>query len=235
MRFDLRQTGEWSYYYSPEVEEEGVVHGFFTKESPSPVLQGEERKRFLRAFSFKDAIVLRQEHGDTVHIVGNGDRPVSGDGLIIVERGLAGIIKTADCLPIIIADPGYPMVSIVHAGWRGTAKRIVQRAIRSMVGLGAKERRMVALLGPSINVCCYQVGEDVYREFQNAGFSEDVFSRSGGYFFLSLRRANREILEREKVGKIGDADTCTFCNAGTFYSFRRGERENRQINFVSLM
>jgi polyphenol oxidase len=234
MKFELKRVGQWSYYYAPEIVESGIRHGFFTKESPSPFLEGEERDRFLEAFSFKDAIVLRQEHGDKVHFVNNGDRPESGDGLILVKKGVAGIIKTADCLPIIIADPGCPMVSIVHAGWRGTVKKITQKAVGSMADLGAEKGRMVALLGPSINACCYRVGEDVYREFRDAGFSERAFSRSRDSFFLSLRQANRELLEHEGVRRIGDADLCTFCTADVFHSFRRGETEERQINFVSL-
>jgi polyphenol oxidase len=234
VKLELKRVGDWSYYCVPEIEEAGIVHGFFTRESPLPVLEGQERDTFFKAFCLKDLIIMRQEHGDEVHIVNNGDKPVYGDGLILVKRGVAGIIKTADCLPIVIADPGYPMASIVHAGWRGTVKKITEKAVRSMVGLGADKRRMVALLGPSINACCYQVGEEVHREFQDAGFSEKIFSRSGDSLFLSLRQANKEILAREGVLKIGDADLCTFCTVDLFHSFRRGEGKKRQINFVSL-
>jgi len=235
MELELKRVGDWSYYYAPEIEEAGIMHGFFTKESPSPILKDEERERFLHAFSLKDAILMRQEHSDKVHIVRNGDRPDSGDGLILIKKGVAGIIKTADCLPIIICDPDYPMASIVHAGWRGTVKRITQKAVQGMADLGAKKTRMVALLGPSINACCYEVGEDVYAAFRSAGFSEAVFRRVGGSLSLSLRQANIEVLADEGVRKIGDADLCTFCKADLFYSFRRGETEKRQINFVSLM
>jgi polyphenol oxidase len=234
MEFELRRLGNWSYYYVLEIEKAGIVHGFFTKESPLPLLDGEERDRFLRVLGLKDLIIMRQEHGSEVHTVSGAGRPASGDGLIILEKGVAGIIKTADCLPIIIADPGYPMASIVHAGWRGTVKRITQKAVRSMADLGAKKGRMVALLGPSINECCYRVGEEVYREFQSAGFSERTFTRRENALFLSLRQANREMLEQGGVERIVDADFCTFCTAGLFHSFRKGETERRQINFVSL-
>jgi polyphenol oxidase len=234
MKFELKRMGDWSYYYVPEIEEAGIVHGFFTAESPLPVLEGQERNAFLQAFHLKDLIVMRQEHGDKVHIVNNGDKPGSGDGLVLVNKGVAGIIKTADCLPIIVADPDYPMASVVHAGWRGTVRKITRKAVRTMADLGAKKGRMVALLGPAINACCYRVGEEVHREFKDAGFSEGIFSRNRDSLFLSLRQANKEILAREGVLTIGDADLCTFCTADLFYSFRRGEKEKRQINFVSL-
>ena len=126
------------------------------------------------------------------------------------------------------------MASIVHAGWRGTAKKITLKTIGAMADLGARRERMTALLGPSINTCCYRVGEDVYREFMDAGFSENSFSRTTDSLFLSLRQANRELLEAEGVRQIGDADICTSCTAGRFHSYRRGETDKRQINFVSL-
>ncbi len=234
MKFELKRVGEWSYHYAPEIEEKGIVHGFFTRESPPPLLEERGKEAFLKAFSLEDAIVMRQEHGDSVHVVRDGDRPVAGDGLILLKKGVAGVIKTADCLPIIIADPGYPMASIVHAGWRGTAKKITLRAVQIMADLGAVKSRMAALLGPSINACCYRVGEEVYNEFRAAGFSEAVFSRSEESLFLSLRDANRELLEREGVQEIGEIDLCTFCSASLFHSYRRGETERRQLNFVSL-
>ena len=234
MKFELKRVGEWSYYHVPEIEERGIVHGFFTKESPAPLLQGREKETFLRAFSLEDAIVMRQEHGDAVHVVRDGERPLVGDGLILLKKGVAGVIKTADCLPIIIADPFCPMTSIVHAGWRGTVRKITRKTVQTMAGLGAKRGRMVALLGPSINACCYRVGEDVYKEFMDAGFSENAFRHTGDSLFLSLRQANRELLESEGVRYISDADLCTFCTAERFHSFRRGETDKRQINFVSL-
>ena len=63
----------------------------------------------MAAWCAKEMIVLDQEHGDAVHIIGVGERPRAGDGLVLVEPGVIGVIKTVDCLPVILYAPGYPV------------------------------------------------------------------------------------------------------------------------------
>lgn len=234
MNFELRHINDWSYYYLPELEEKGIVHGFFTKASPSHTFKGKDRTTFLETFSLQDLIVMDQEHGDEVHLVRNGERPERGDGIILLERNVAAIIKTADCLPVIIVASDYPMAAIVHAGWRGTAQKITQKAVVKMVELGAQRKKIVALLGPSIRVCCYEVGEEVCDAFLKEGFSEGVFKRDDTSSNLDLRKANTELLVAEGVDHIYDIGLCTFCKNDMFASYRRGERSARQISFVSL-
>jgi polyphenol oxidase len=234
MSFEVRKNGAWTYYCLPSLEEKGIAHGFFGKVSP-PERPGDEGwKQFLRAFGLRDALAMRQEHGDMFHVVTEGVRPERGDALILLERGVAGIIRTADCLPIIIADPEYPMAAIVHAGWRGTAKRIVAKVVQGMCAIGAKPERLTALLGPSIGPCCYEVGEDVREVFSGNGFPDRIFSRRDGSLFLDIRAANTALLVQEGIASIHDIGLCTYCRNDIFASYRRGEKEIRQVNFVSL-
>jgi polyphenol oxidase len=234
MPFELRHVHDWSYYHLPELEEKGAVHGFFTKASPSHTFAGKDRTAFLEAFSLQDLVIMDQEHGDKVHIVTNGERPERGDGVILLERNVAAIIKTADCLPVIIVEPDYPMAAIIHAGWRGTAQKITQKAVEKMIALGARREKITVLLGPSIRACCYEVGEEVRDIFRKEGFSEGVFKRRDNSFNLDLRQANMELLAAENIGHIYDTGLCTFCRIDMLASYRRGERSTRQINFVSL-
>ena len=234
MIFELRRVNNWSYYYLPELEEKGILHGFFTQESPPHTFAGSDRTAFLETFSLQDLIIMDQEHGDEVHVVKNGARPEKGDGIILLERNIAAIIKTADCLPVIIVEPDYPMAAIVHAGWRGTAQKITQKAVAKMVMLGARREKIFALLGPSIRSCCYEVGEEVCQIFQKEGFSESVFKRKNNSYNLDLGEANRELLATENIDRVYDTGPCTFCRNDMFASYRRGERSIRQINFVSL-
>jgi polyphenol oxidase len=234
MLFQLRHVANWSYYHLPELEEKGIVHGFFTKESPPHTFTGKDRIAFLETFSLRDLIIMDQEHGDEVHVVKNGERPNKGDGIILIERDVAAVIKTADCLPVIIIEPDYPMAAIVHAGWRGTAQKITQKAVAKMVTLGARREKIVALLGPSIRSCCYEVGEDVRHIFRKEGFSESVFKRKDDSFNLDLKQANTELLAAENIDYTYDVGLCTSCRNDIFASYRRGERSIRQINFVSL-
>lgn len=234
MSFELRHLNNWSWYCVPELESKGISNGFFTKESPSHVLREPDRTLFLETFSLRDLVIMDQEHGDEVHVVEEGERPIRGDGIILIEPGVAAIIKTADCLPVVIVEPDCPMAAIVHAGWRGTVRKITQKAARKMSELGARRDHMIAVLGPAIRSCCYEVGEEVRDVFQKEGFSHGVFTNKSGSIYLDLAEANRELLSAEGIGHVYDAGFCTFCRNDLFASYRRGDHSVRQINFVSL-
>jgi purine-nucleoside/S-methyl-5'-thioadenosine phosphorylase / adenosine deaminase len=234
MHFEIKKISDWSFFRIPELEKSGITHGFCTNSSPSNLLHSETKQNFLDVFSLDNLVVMNQEHGDNVHVISNGEKPCSGDGLIILEKRVAGIIKTADCLPIILCDASYPIASIIHSGWRGTAKRIVMKSILAMERLGGIRDNMIALLGPSIGPCCYEVKDDIYTIFHDDGFPEHIFHRKNNSLFFDLRRANTWMLRSGGVNKIYNFDMCTYCNDGLFYSFRRGDTGKRQINFVSL-
>ncbi len=233
--FAVRVFKDRSCYYLPGLEKQGVVHGFFTKPSQTEPPFFEAEKRLLRdAFSLKDVIIMDQEHKDEVHVVVDGERPSVGDGILLVERNVAAVIKTADCLAVIVADPEYPMAAIVHAGWRGTVKKIAAKAAEKMVSMGARRKRMVALMGPSVRPCCYEVGDEVTEAFRREGFTDEIFRTVGDAVHLDLARANRELLLASGVHLIYDTGLCTLCNPDLFASYRRGDRSVRQISFVSL-
>jgi len=232
--FVIEKENGWEYYHLPELTRAGIIHGFFTRRSPSSTFREEEGRAFLDAFSLDDAVVMYQEHGREVHVIGNGDKPERGDGILLVRRGIAGVIKTADCLCVVLSDPAFPMVAIVHAGWRGTLQRITEKALRMMVERGAARHRIVALFGPSIRSCCYEVGREVYDNFMLAGFLENAFSHRGGSIFLDLKEANAELLNNEGIHAIHDTGLCTYCHGDTFASYRRGARNERQVNFVAI-
>ncbi|WP_051409022.1 peptidoglycan editing factor PgeF [Syntrophorhabdus aromaticivorans] len=232
--FELTHSGGWSFFHVPELGGAGISHGFCTGASPSELLNEDTRKRFLDTFLLKDIVVMEQVHGNTVHTIINGEKPESGDGLVLVEKGIAGIIRTADCLPVILCDTSRPLVSIVHAGWRGTAGRIIEKAVDTMERLGAAKESMVALLGPSIGPCCYEVKGDVRAVFCEEGFPERIFHERGRSMFLDLKEANAWALRARGVRRIYDTGLCTCCEAKYFYSFRRGDKGRRQISFVSI-
>lgn len=234
MKFELKKVDDWSFFRVPEIEKKAIMHGFCTGDSPSDLLHEETRQHFLDAFSLIDVVVMNQEHGDQVHVVGKGVKPVSGDGLIIYERKVAGIIKTADCLPIILCDVSLPLASIIHAGWRGTVKGIIRKAVGMMEKLGSRKESLTALLGPSIGPCCYEVKDDVRSLFFKNGFPEQTFHIRNNSLFLNLKFANAWMLQESGVGSVHELNTCTYCDHNLFNSFRRGDAGKRQINFVYL-
>lgn len=232
--FARAKKNGWEYCYVPELTGRGIVHGFFARACPS-LLNDEENRVFLDMFSLERSVTLHQEHGNTIHAVGPGDRPEKGDGILLYKPGIAGVIKTADCMSVILIDPAFPMVSIVHAGWRGTLQRITTDAVTAMSERGAAPSRIIALLGPSIRGCCYTVGAEVKDAFLGEGFPENIFHDKDGAIYLDLKDANTWLLEGAGVQTILDTGMCTFCSEDpVFASYRRGARNERQINFVGI-
>jgi hypothetical protein len=230
--FKLTNQGAWSYIYSPQLEESGIFHGFVTR-SHAPLDEGLVEKA-ISAFSFKSHVLMNQEHGDIVHVIRQGERPASGDGILLLEQHVAGIIKTADCLPVILYSSSSHVAAIVHAGWKGTALGIARKAVQQMKALGVDQKGIGALIGPGIGPCCYQVQEDVAGIFRKAGFTYPVIQAREGAMFLDLKRANVQMLRDEGVADIHDVDLCTCCREDLFYSARRDKGHGRQINFVMV-
>jgi polyphenol oxidase len=240
MKFELKTIGNRSYFHVPEMSESGIIHGFMTRSSDSILHDRDQEKEFSSALSATDVVILNQEHGDVVHVIGkgfnskSGDSLTGGDGLILLEKGVIGVIKTADCIPIILCDPDQSRAAIVHAGWRGTAARITQTALMKLKDMGSDIGTMTALIGPGIGPCCYSVGDEVMEQFLIAGFHDHIFQRRGTSLYLNLKMANRDALSAEGIGTICDIDLCTSCRQDLFASARKGAKLTRQVNFVMV-
>ena len=120
--FELKGDKSFSYFTFPALSEKGIIHGFMTKTSDQMISDRRLREGFVRSMGATDMIIMDQEHGDKVHVVEGGERPLRGDGLIVIEEGRVGVVEAADCLPVILYDADFPMAAVIHAGWRGTVK-----------------------------------------------------------------------------------------------------------------
>lgn len=227
----LINVGEWSYFCVNELYPILFSHGFFTKKGPD-FRDPEDMRTFQELFSLKRFIMMEQKHTDEVHIVKAGENPQSGDALVILEKNVAGIVKTADCVPIILLDPSSQMASIIHAGSRGTLKRITQKTLRIMKDLGSDLSKIFAIVGPSIGKCCYEIGEDlclaIGKEFGDGNFISYLCGRA----YFDLKNANVSMLLTEGVKNVYSFDYCTSCRNDIFYSYRKGDKVGRQISFV---
>ncbi len=137
----------------------------------------ENRKKFYRAIGADKmrAITLRQIHSDVAHRAeaSNGlaatnakENAPQGDALFTREPGLLLVVQTADCIPILLADPKRRAVAAIHAGWRGTLRRIAAKTLGRMhMEFGTRPEDVIAALGPGIGRCCYEVGSEVARDF----------------------------------------------------------------------
>ncbi|MGA8014079.1 MAG: peptidoglycan editing factor PgeF [Candidatus Acidiferrales bacterium] len=156
---------------APKIKRERVLNlGFTDWDSRARVL--ENRKKVFRAIGADKlrAITLRQIHSDVAHRVdssnaGAKDAP-QGDALFTREPGLLLVVQTADCIPILLADPKRRAIAAIHAGWRGTLRRIAAKTLGRMhMEFGTRPEDVVAALGPGIGRCCYEVGSEVARDF----------------------------------------------------------------------
>jgi YfiH family protein len=170
---------------------------------------------------------LKQIHSNVVLLADQPGLIGEGDALVTNRPGLAVSIRTADCYPILLADARNRAVAAVHAGWRGTAAQIVIRTLEKMrFEFGTRPTDVFAAIGPGIGGCCYEVGEDVSRQF---GFAERTH--------LDLISENRKQLEQAGVSpqNIQALDVCTFCDAERFFSYRREkEKAGRMTSFIML-
>jgi polyphenol oxidase len=131
------------------------------------------RKKFFHTIGADKmrVVTMRQIHSDVVHRVDSADsavidQPRKGDALITRERGVLLVVQTADCIPILLADTKRWAVAAIHAGWRGTVRRIAAKALgRMQMEFGTRPEDVIAALGPGIGQSCYEVGPDVAKEF----------------------------------------------------------------------
>jgi YfiH family protein len=191
-----------------------LEHGFGTRQAPL----SQDGMASLKQIHSSLSLVADRREG----CVGEGDALVTG------EAGITVSIRTADCLPILLADPVGRAVAAIHAGWRGTHAHIVTETIGRMRSeFGSEAAKLVAAIGPGIGPCCYEVGEDVARLFG--------MERAGR---LDLASANVSQLIDAGVPRdqIGVSGRCTFCDPVQFYSWRRDhDRAGRMISFIGVL
>jgi len=154
----------------------------------------------------------------------------SCDGLWSSDRGTALGIKVADCLPVTIADMERSVIANVHSGWRGAVQKITAEAIDAIGGVTADAQ---AWLGPSIRVCCFEVGEEVVDQFRDSYAAAERFvDRGRAKAHIDLPGLTSALLiERGlKPGNVHDSGLCTRCDGSIFHSYRRGlERGGRNL------
>ena len=203
-----------------------------------------------RADSLWPLITGRQIHSDIIRCVESvSDDPLVGDGLITTTPGLLLAIQTADCLPIILVDTRRRAVGVFHAGWRGTVKRIIEKGVGEMVRcFGSRPQDIRAVIGPGIQGCCYEVGEEVRTKFESQfAYADKLFrevkesdpvrekypllfltARAPGHsdlpnkIFLDLVEANRQQLLAAGLLKknIETSPLCTNCHPELLFSYR---------------
>jgi len=193
-------------------------------------------------------IMCDQRH--SAEIVCLSSRPSAtpiADAIIAEEPGIFPAIRTADCLPILVIDPAARVSAAIHAGWRGTAKRLARKVIETLrLNYHTNPEDLLIALGPCIGVCCYEVGVEVIEALEaHIPFSDNYSTAKSahtsrhacGKYMLDLAEINRaEILScGVPEANIKKAGLCTRCREDLFFSYRRDNgRTGRQISIVGF-
>lgn len=191
-------------------------------------------------------LTLHQHHSN--HVVtaktpwAPADAP-KADACVTRTPGLAVSVLTADCAPVLLADAEAGVIGAAHAGWRGALAGVIENTVAAMAALGARPENMCAAVGPCIRQPSYQVGEDMFQAFMQAGadaagyFIPDDKDPSRRRFDLPGFAASR--LRRAGVGAVDDVGVDTYTDETRFFSCRRaahrGEADyGRMISVIVL-
>jgi YfiH family protein len=207
------------FEHSPLLSALGLDHGFGLRGSAEHALPNMSQ--------------VQQVHGAT--LLRAPVAPSSeADALWTDTPGLGVAVRTADCVPLLIAHRERACVAAVHAGWRGTAAGV---ALRSVAGLVKQKRidpaELVVVMGPHIAACCYEVDE-VVREA--IGFEAGLLPGRPGHYMLDLEACNRAQLTASGIGAgaISRVGGCTSCDPVRYASYRRDGSGDRMLHYVRM-
>ena len=252
------------YTVSKVLDVPGIRHGFFGREGgrskgdlagnnmginqgDNPDLVVSNRASAANAmggYDVKDLVVCRQVHSTTViTLTERPDRTVAieADAMVTNRPDLLLGILTADCSPVLLADPEAGVTGAVHAGWKGTAGGILYATVMGMVALGADPSRIRAAIGPTISGANYEVGPDTAREIvaldrAAAGHVAIPDGKTREHF--DIPGLLTEQLFGAGVGLVGDLGLCTYANPQKYFSHRyathHGTNTGRQIAVIGL-
>lgn len=241
-------------------KDNGIQHGFFTRQGgvskgiynslnaglSSGDLRAdvmENRRRVLEALNISpnQLITPHQFHSSDVVVVKDNlpeERP-KADGIVTNRPNIAIGVVTADCGPILFADPENGVVGAAHAGWRGALNGVLENTIAAMISLGAQRSKIKACLGPTISQANYEVGPEFHQTFI------DKSAKYATYFFPSLKAKHHQFdLQMFIKDRLSDSEVtsdilgiCTYQKQENYFSFRRTTHKNetdygRQLSII---
>jgi YfiH family protein len=219
--------------------------GLGSSDDPAHVAENRARMAHELGVAPQNLVSLHQIHSPEAILVEGpwgGERP-RADGMATNRPDIALAIATADCGPVLFADPHGGVIGACHAGWKGALFGVLEATIARMEELGAERARIVAVLGPTIGRDNYEVGPDFAARFAEADPANARFFRPSperdGYALFDLPGYIVARLTAAGVGEAENLDHCTYADEDRFYSYRRathrGEPDyGRLISAIAL-
>ena len=250
------------YFSIPELGKTGRVKALYTtsRDTAWNYEDSQARDNFLAlgqqlGFSLEDMVKSKQTHTDIVKVVSRqngGDgilRPIDEenayDGLITNEKNLLLCTVEADCLPVYFYDPVKEVIAMVHSGWKGTVKKISEVAIKKMQAtFDCEPQNLLVAIGPHICKDCYEVGQDVFKEFAQSFGPQDIekifIPKNQEKYLLNLEQAVKITLVKNGVSEknIFTTGICTLhsqLEGYSFCSYRRTKSKTERMLTAIMM
>lgn len=243
---NLRAAHQIAHGFCPRQDLQGASLNVSDKFASSPQEAEAARARAVLAVFGAPRPLARvaQIHSNLVHTILNDDdlrAEPKADALVTNRRELALGIVTADCAPVLFADPEAGVIAAAHAGWRGAVSGILAATLAAMQELGAHPHNMIAAIGPTISGVNYEVGEAFAREVEelNPLAARHLFRPPGKRnIHFDLPQFLTAELTRLDIGDVADLGLCTYGEPDRFYSHRRAthtaQNEGRQIALIGF-
>lgn len=185
---------------------------------------------------YENLIIPQQTHSDNVNIVEHGNTSYPDtDALITNKKGIALALNFADCVPLIFYDPVKTVIAEAHAGWRGTAVQIGVKTVEKMIKeFGSNPKDIIALIGPSIGKCCFEVKDDVKNQLLETiekAYHNQVCENN----HLDLKLINKFQLLAIGLQKIDLSTDCTSCKTELFFSYRKENGHTARHSAVVML
>lgn len=237
----------------------GVSEGYYSSlnlsfdrgDDPERVLENFKRIGASMGVNVEDMVLSKQTHTTNVRVVTAEDKGkgvmrernyTDVDGMITNVPGICLVTSYADCVPLYFVDPVKKAIGLSHSGWRGTVGKIGKNTVQLMQeNFGSKPEDLLAAVGPSVCMDCYEVSEDVIERFKEAfekKYWEDLFyKKENGKYQLNLWKANELIFLESGIlpEHMAITNVCTHCNSKILYSHRTmGNNRGNLCAFLAL-
>ena len=193
----------------------------------------------LKKLNIKNYFCLNQIHSNIVHIVDeNYQDKKDGDAFITKIPNCALVIRTADCIPMVIYDKKQKIIGAIHSGWKGTLNSIIEKTINSMIdNFSSNPKDLYLYLYPSIQKCHFEIGKDVYDQFaQKLENIKKYTTQKNEKYYLDLPQIVIDDAIKTGVLKehIFNNNVCTYCHNDIFYSYRYNHTDKRNYLIVMI-
>lgn len=187
-----------------------------------------------------------QQHTDNIVILDNSSDASlnrylkNTDAIITANRNLPALLFFADCTPIILYDTQKKVLGLIHAGWKGTVKRITVKTIEKLMNVyNSDPQDIVAAIGPNISMCCFEVDKEVADQLEKCipktSINEKIINYKNNKAYVDLKQINAIQLRSLGVNNIDISQECTCCRTDLFFSHRLTKGHTGRQGLISQL